>query len=144
MDIREVVIKEATDLFAKRIQKPSSAISEHVEGICSEASKKWVYCTENKLKKGKPVLDKYLKSCIYVDHIEKGFGRFNRQCAGCYHNALVRLEKHYNKPTPKLVKDKMVMHDVSKYHEGAGWYKFPDGTKVRGKDKAESHLKSKA
>lgn len=144
MDIRALVVKEATDLFAKRIQKPSKAVSVHVEGECMEASRKWVYCTKNKLKRDKPVLDKYMRSCIYIDHIQKGFGRFNRQCSGCYHNALVRLEKHYNKPTPKLVKDKMVMQDVSNYHEGAGWYKFPNGDKVRGKENAEKYLKDKS
>ena len=143
MDIREVIIKQAGELGSKKISKVSDDVAKYCEDVCKDASAKWVYCTENKLKKDKPVLDKVMKACVFIDHINKGLGRFNRHCAGCYNNAFKRLNKIYNPDKPKLVKDTMVEHDVSKFHEGAGWYKFPNGEKVRGKENAEQYLKSK-
>lgn len=32
--------------------------------------------------------------------------------------------------------------DIEDYHTGAGWYKFDDGHKVRGKEAAEEYLES--
>lgn len=34
------------------------------------------------------------------------------------------------------------MADVNDYHKGAGYYEFPDGVKVRGKDDATEYLSS--
>ena len=69
-------------------------------------------------------------------------GQFNKNCPSCWGKAIDVIYKEAHPPLPKLMKHKMVMHDLKHYHEGAGWYKFPDGKKVRGKDKAVAHLKT--
>lgn len=99
----------------------------------------WHEKQQKKLKP--PRIQKYMRDLIHDTHVEMGFGKFNKQCGACIPKAIARLYNHFKKPVPKLIKDKMVQHDVSNYHEGAGWYVFPNGDKVRGKKQAEEHLK---
>jgi hypothetical protein len=70
-------------------------------------------------------------------------------CPDCYGRAIKKLNqigiKEVVEPTPILVKDKLVVNDeptkpLEDYSTGAGWYRFPDGHKVRGKDNAQKYL----
>jgi len=102
-----------------------------------------LWMDKHKKKCKPPSLTKGIKDALFNKHKELGLGTFNKGCGSCWGEAINRLNNTLNPPKPKLVKDTMVHHDVSKFHEGAGWYVFPNGDKVRGKENAEEYLKSK-
>ena len=68
-----------------------------------------------------------------------------RYCGDVYSENVIELhesrcpEKVENKKVKELTKPKPV--DLSQYAKDGGWYEFPNGEKIRGKEKALEYYK---